>query len=163
MEIIAKVYRELMILGFISFFLVMTQQFGSIATVYLLPFEFGHLLIFGVAMAYVGNSIVATYRQIKATKVWDRIANTSVQDICERLEGELAAKKAKGDQANCSQPSRPLSPCALYHTVSWGPFHHIISIMQCTTPTFSRCWVAARRRRMCCHSRVHPPFARVVA
>ena len=41
-----------MILGFISFTLVMMQQFASIPMEYLLPFEFGHLLIFGVAMAY---------------------------------------------------------------------------------------------------------------
>ena len=46
-EIIATIYRELMILGFISFTLVMLQQFASIPAEYLLPFEFGHLLIFG--------------------------------------------------------------------------------------------------------------------
>jgi hypothetical protein len=85
-QIVSKVYRELMILGFISLSLLLSIEFDlihyfHIDHVWLLSFEFAHLLIFAVAMIYVVNALVASHRLNITKRNWQRIANTETDDI----------------------------------------------------------------------------------
>jgi CRP-like cAMP-binding protein/Ca2+-binding EF-hand superfamily protein len=86
---LAKVYRELMILGFISLALVLSLEFDASYThdhSMLLHFEFAHLLIFLWAMVYVSNALVCVLRLRVCRVTWDRVASTDTKKLCHRVE-----------------------------------------------------------------------------
>jgi CRP-like cAMP-binding protein/Ca2+-binding EF-hand superfamily protein len=91
---LAKVYRELMILGFISLFLVLSIEFAApwidqCDHTNLLHFEFAHLLIFFWAMVYVCNALISVARLSQTRRGWDRIANTETRVLCHAVEQRL--------------------------------------------------------------------------
>ena len=117
---LAKVYRELMILGFISFGVVLcnvraTRLLGIyvLRTISLTPaawaqefdlihnhnafisFEFAHLLIFGVSMIYVLTTVVQTKRLNYTNDQWKRIANVDPNRLVEDLEATCKKMQEK--------------------------------------------------------------------
>jgi hypothetical protein len=117
---LAKVYRELMILGFISFGVVLcnvraTRLLGiyALRTISLTPaawaqefdlihnhnafisFEFAHLLIFGVSMIYVLTTVVQTKRLHYTNDQWKRIANVDPNRLVEDLEATCKKMQEK--------------------------------------------------------------------
>ena len=65
LQMLSKIYRELMILGFISLMLVLSLEFSAPWVQdhrHLIHFEFAHLLIFFWAVVYTLSALVATYR-----------------------------------------------------------------------------------------------------
>ena len=57
-EMVDKIYRELTILGLISFGVFLTLQSGSERnTDYLLAFEFSHIVIFFAALCFVASAV----------------------------------------------------------------------------------------------------------
>jgi CRP-like cAMP-binding protein/Ca2+-binding EF-hand superfamily protein len=86
---LGKVYRELMILGFISLALVMSLEFDAWYThnhMALMHFEFAHLLIFFWAMIYVANALICVFRLKVCRVIWDRVASTDTKLLCHRVE-----------------------------------------------------------------------------
>ena len=87
LQMLSKVYREMMILGFISLSVVLSNEFALIHDhSMLIHFEFAHLLAFFWALVYVLNSLVSTFR-LRMTRVeWDIIAGMETEDICRNVE-----------------------------------------------------------------------------
>lgn len=87
-EMVKKVYGELTILGIISFALTLAQEImreasgaSTIDDTILVAFELAHLLIFIVAMVYVGTGLVAV-RALRQTKIrWDTVQFETVEAI----------------------------------------------------------------------------------
>ena len=99
LQMLAKVYRELMILGFISLTLVLSLEFDAPYThnhKALMHFEFAHLLIFFWAMIYVTNSLICVGRLGKCRMTWDRVANTDTKRLCSRVERKLMRSEIGG-------------------------------------------------------------------
>ena len=87
LDMVQKVYAELMILGFIAFVLTMFIEFGAkIPHHWLLAFEWAHLMIFAVAILYVANACLASWSMEKVRDVWHRGAMASVDNTCEELQ-----------------------------------------------------------------------------
>jgi hypothetical protein len=90
LQMLSKVYREMMILGFISLAVVLSNEFHLIHNhEALIHFEFAHLLAFLWALVYVCNSLVSTYRLRMTRKEWDVIASLDTEDICQKVEHEI--------------------------------------------------------------------------
>lgn len=105
-DMIQKVWRELMILGFISLMVVMANEFALIPNYKLfLAFEFAHLLIFGVSMFYTLTAIVTANRLAYTERQWKRIANLDTNTLVDRLEERL---KERADDDNHWKGFAPL-------------------------------------------------------
>ena len=116
-------YRELMILGFISFGVVLcnvslvprllkarpnefltntrmnacAQEFNLIHNhSAFIAFEFSHLLIFGVSMIYVLTTVVQSKRLSFTNDEWQRIAKLDPNELVEKLDVITDEMKAKG-------------------------------------------------------------------
>jgi Ca2+-binding EF-hand superfamily protein len=97
-DMIQKVWRELMILGFISLMVVMANEFSLIHDHTLfIAFEFAHLLIFGVSMFYTLTAVVTANRLAYTERQWKRIANLDTNTLVDRLEERL---KERADDDN---------------------------------------------------------------
>jgi Ca2+-binding EF-hand superfamily protein/CRP-like cAMP-binding protein len=95
---IQKVWRELMILGFISLIVVLANEWHLIGNHDLfLAFEFSHLLIFGVSMFYTITAIVTAHRLSYTEAQWKRIANLDTNLLVDQLEEKL---KERADDDN---------------------------------------------------------------
>ena len=97
LQMLAKVYRELMILGFISLGLVLSLEFNAAYTqnhTMLIHFEYAHLLIFFWAMVYVTNALVCVLRLRVCRSTWDRVASTDTKKLCHRVERRVLKEKA---------------------------------------------------------------------
>lgn len=94
-DMIQKVWRELMILGFISLMVVLANEFQLIHNHDMfLAFEFSHLLIFGVSMFYTVTAVVTANRLAYTEAQWYRIANLDTNLLVDRLEEVLNARSA---------------------------------------------------------------------
>jgi hypothetical protein len=62
MHMLTKVYKELMILGFISFMLLVIIDFITIPEEQLHMFEFAHVWIFLIALLFVAHAVVFIVR-----------------------------------------------------------------------------------------------------
>ena len=97
LQMLAKVYRELMILGFISLGLVLSLEFNASYIqnhTMLIHFEYAHLLIFFWAMVYVTNALVCVLRLSVCRTTWDRVASTDTKKLCHRVERRVLKNKA---------------------------------------------------------------------
>jgi hypothetical protein len=90
-EILSKVYKELMILGFIAFALIMGKEVGLIAwsNETLHCFEFCDLLVSICVLVYVGNCAISSFTMHTAQREWDRIALTMTAEVIEDVESHL--------------------------------------------------------------------------
>ena len=87
LQMLAKVYRELMILGFISLAVVLSNEFHLIHDhEALIHFEFSHLLAFLWALVYVVNALVSTFRLRETRIFWDATANVDTEGVCTEAE-----------------------------------------------------------------------------
>lgn len=77
---VEKIFRELSILGVISFSLFMIEQLSSDAVPleWLLSFEFAHIMLFFMALVYVGQCVHASIGVIRARQSWLRMHNSLV-------------------------------------------------------------------------------------
>ena len=88
-KILTAIEKELMILGIISFSLFMFLEFdgvgkfytGTQAGLWIICFEFAHVLIFVMALFYIVNAIVSMTNLHHTQKGWDRCSNMSVPDL----------------------------------------------------------------------------------
>ena len=83
-KMLSKVYKELMILGFISFVLLMINQFINLPTTQLLMFELSHVWIFLVAVFFVVHAIIFMLLVRKVKRHWDATAHMEVPDLLQQ-------------------------------------------------------------------------------
>ena len=84
-----KVYRELMILGFISFSVVVSNELDLMSSRYLMAFELAHLLVFGVSMSYVTVTVTTAWRLQRTENEWSRMAQISTNELADDLNAAL--------------------------------------------------------------------------
>ena len=105
---VTKVYRELMILGFISFSVVLSNEFDFWEYHSdLIAFEFAHLLVFGVSLFFVVTTIVASERLEVTNRLYTRIGNLNANVLADNLDREL---KTMLEGANKAKPHSHWSP-----------------------------------------------------
>ena len=94
LDMVTKVYKELMILGVLSFILALSVEFGvHVPPAWLHSFEWAHMIIFAVAGLYLGNAIVAIVAMEATFAEWVRSQNKSVKTTVD----DLQAAHANGD------------------------------------------------------------------
>lgn len=94
LDVVHKVYKELMILGVLSFVLAVSVEFGiHIPLLWLRSFEWAHMIIFAVAGLYLSNTILAIVGMEATFSEWVRAQNRSVQGAVL----DLTAARAAGD------------------------------------------------------------------
>jgi len=92
-EMLSKVYKELMILGFIAFAVILGKEVGAVTmnTATLHCFEFCDLLVSICVLIYVANTAISSFAMHTAQREWDRIAMTPtvavMEDVSFYLEG----------------------------------------------------------------------------
>eukprot|EP01051_Picozoa_sp_SAG22_P019790 SAG22_NODE_3766_length_1538_cov_0.965254_1_plen_260_part_10 len=131
LQMLSNVYREMMILGFISLAVVLSNEFSLIHDHNaLIHFEFAHLLAFLWALVYVLNSCISTFR-LRMTRIeWDIVSNISSGDICKSVEERMVLKvESVDDVADAVKDAAHLRPDRLAqrligstHGDSWRPF-----------------------------------------
>eukprot|EP01043_Picozoa_sp_COSAG02_P058227 COSAG02_NODE_7212_length_3117_cov_1.444997_3_plen_253_part_00 len=83
-----KVYKELMILGFIAFNLIMGKELGIVTmnAETLHCFEFCDLLVSICVLVYVANCAISSSVMHIAQRDWDRVAHTSIITVIDDLD-----------------------------------------------------------------------------
>jgi len=84
LEMLSKVYKEMMIMGFISFTTFMAVQAGGpgVTSSPMLPsFEFAHILIFFTALLFVLIALVTIKFSSQLKRAYEISANTSVDQL----------------------------------------------------------------------------------
>jgi len=82
MEMLAKVYKEMMIMGFISFGIFMAVQAGGVGHgETLVSFEFAHIVIFFAALIFVLTALVFIFVTYRLKILYDRSASTTADHL----------------------------------------------------------------------------------
>ena len=90
---LSKVYKELMILGFIAFAVILFKELGWIHwnTATLHCFEFCDLLVSICVLIYVGNTAMSSFTMHITQREWDRMSMTPtaavIEDVTYYLDG----------------------------------------------------------------------------
>ncbi len=82
-EILSKAFKELMILGFIAFALIMGKEVGLIAwsPETLRCFEFCDLLVSISVLVYIANCAISLFTMHMVQRDWDRSAHTTPGEV----------------------------------------------------------------------------------
>ncbi len=89
-EMLTKVYKELMILGFIGFMLVMTKEYGyTLSPETMHCFEFCDLMVTICVLLYILCTAISCFFNHVTRRVWDRISLDSVHNVCVDFEEHL--------------------------------------------------------------------------
>jgi hypothetical protein len=96
-EMLTKVYKELMILGFIAGCVIMAKEWGyTMAPKQMHCFEFCDLLVTICVLLYVATNVIASFSMHVTRREWDRISMMSVQDVVAKLEDYLQLRQTSG-------------------------------------------------------------------
>lgn len=84
-ELLERVFKELTLLGLLSFALFVVQDSLSVEISHslLVSFEFAHYLIFFMALIFVLFALVSMRGCLATKRQWDTAAATSVHQVCE--------------------------------------------------------------------------------
>lgn len=91
--VVGKVYKELAILGFVSFAVLVVHQFTHLPQVELLMFEFAHVWIFVVALVFVAHALVYLGLSLRQKRNWDKMDRHKAGDLLRAYARELAAAR----------------------------------------------------------------------
>ncbi len=86
-EMIQKLFKELMILGFVSFGVLLTIELSSgyaTSSPIFISFELAHLWIFFIAVIFIVNAIIGMIRVKNIKEHWDFTACIPIQELLER-------------------------------------------------------------------------------
>ena len=87
---LTKVYKELMILGFIGFCVIMLKEQGySLNPATMHCFEFCDLIVTICVLLYVGCTLISSFGMHMSRREWDRISMTSVEKVCHDVDVHL--------------------------------------------------------------------------
>jgi hypothetical protein len=84
-ELLERVFKELTLLGLLSFGLFIIQDSFSVQISHdlLVSFEFAHYLIFFMAIIFVLKATISMRGSLATKKEWDAAAATSVHEVCD--------------------------------------------------------------------------------
>eukprot|EP01050_Picozoa_sp_SAG11_P001664 SAG11_NODE_75_length_18024_cov_5.885356_11_plen_268_part_00 len=103
-EMLSKFYKELMILGFISFVVVMSREFGlHMSAEAHHCFEFADMLVTITMLLYIACSVLVSFSMHVTRRNWDRIALSSTEALATEVDRQVAKM-----QANCCYRFRVL-------------------------------------------------------
>jgi len=92
-EMLTKVAKELMILGFIAFSVILLKEFNVLhwnaETLHV--FEFCDLLVSICVLIYVGNCAISSLTMAGIEREWDRISMTQTSEIMKKIDAYLAS------------------------------------------------------------------------
>ena len=96
LAMLSKIYRELMILGFIAFSVILLKEFNVLhwnaETLHV--FEFCDLLVSICVLIYVGNCAISSRTMAGIEREWDRISMTQTSEIMKKIDAYLASLDA---------------------------------------------------------------------
>ena len=97
-ELLEKVYKELTMLGLLSFALFIQQDTSAVQTnlSMLHAFEFAHYLIFFMAMIFVLFALVSMRGCLASKRQWDSAAGASLHAVCDAY-----TKRLRHGQTSC--------------------------------------------------------------
>jgi Ca2+-binding EF-hand superfamily protein len=96
-EMLTKVYKELMILGFIAFALIMSKELGlKVSAEKMHCFEFCDLLVTICVLLYVVTNVAASFSMHVTRREWDRISMISCNDVVEKLDTYFRSVESSG-------------------------------------------------------------------
>jgi hypothetical protein len=86
-DLLEKVFKELTLLGLLSFilFIVQDTQLG-VEYDLIVAFEFAHYLIFFMAMIFIVLSLISMRGCLATKRVWDSTAVASVSEVCDAFD-----------------------------------------------------------------------------
>lgn len=89
--LLQKFYKELMILGFISFCYHMSRELGLwvLDEHYTHCFHFADMLVTLAMLFYIISSVIVSFSMHVARRNWDRISMTPTQDLANTVEREV--------------------------------------------------------------------------
>jgi len=94
MEMLSKVYKEMMIMGFISFGVFMAVQAGGVtASDTLIAFEFAHILVFFSALLFVLSALGFIIFSARLKRIYEMCANRTADQLL--TEYSLVRKSRK--------------------------------------------------------------------
>lgn len=73
LPVLRTLYRELLILGLISFMFILTATFGKVSPELFVSFEFSHLLIFLLAVFYIVVVFATSWASLSLSARWQKI------------------------------------------------------------------------------------------
>ena len=89
-EMLTKVYKELMILGFIGFCVIMAKEQGYTFDPHTLHcFEFCDLMVTICVLLYITCTAISSFGMHMSRRDWDRISMTPVHTVCVAVEDHL--------------------------------------------------------------------------
>jgi hypothetical protein len=89
-EMLSKVYRELMILGFIGFTFIGAKERGLVTSPsFIHCFEFCDLMVTIVVFLYTGSTFISSFFMHVSRRQWDRYAVASTETVCKKLESHF--------------------------------------------------------------------------
>ena len=97
-EMLSKVYKELMILGFIAFALIMGKEVGAVdwGPETLHCFEFCDLLVSICVLLYVANTAISSLAMHVTQREWDRMAMKPVATVMDDVTVYLDGLQSSG-------------------------------------------------------------------
>ena len=97
-EMLSKVYKELMILGFIAFALIMGKEVGAVdwGPETLHCFEFCDLLVSICVLFYVANTAISSLAMHVTQREWDRMAMKPVAAVMDDVTVYLDGLQSSG-------------------------------------------------------------------
>mmetsp|Transcript_2531 Transcript_2531/g.4589 ORF Transcript_2531/g.4589 Transcript_2531/m.4589 type:complete len:707 (+) Transcript_2531:49-2169(+) len=114
-ELVKKVYKEMMIMGFLGFGVFMAfNVFPLEHDENFLAFEFVHLTVFFIGIILVLRALLAIYNSSRSSKLHWRAHNASFESILERIEEATTAWTFEGF---CYRYLNLFSP--LQHTINY--------------------------------------------
>lgn len=96
-ELVKKVYKEMMIMGFLGFGVFMAfNVFPLEHDENFLAFEFVHLTVFFIGIILVLRALLAIYISSRSSKLHWRAHNAKIEDILDRIEAAKTECSVEG-------------------------------------------------------------------
>jgi hypothetical protein len=111
MHMVEAVYREVMILGLISYGIFMLEQYKVLdisqdgQLTWVVCFEFSHILLFYMALFFVAKSYIIMRVCQSSSKQWDRLNHESFAETLRAFEGRGEVSYAEKVLGKCKRVS----------------------------------------------------------
>ena len=107
LKILSKVYKELMILGFISFSILIILQVFSLSTATTETLEFVHVWFFFIAVLYAIHVLVYMWLARRDKRRYDVATHRRIPDLLEQFRvTQIAAQRIQEDRSLCAAVPR---------------------------------------------------------
>ena len=92
---LTKVYKELMILGFIAFSVILAKEAGyTMGARKLHCFEYCDMMVSICVLVYIAQTAISSFAMHRTRRAWDRISLAPVNMVCSQLTSMVAEYEA---------------------------------------------------------------------